>query len=495
MKRHIRNYFTAAGRYCVLLATCYALVSCGGGYSDQTAGIGGTGIVVGKITGFGSIFVNGVEYDTNGSSFLIDDTPEIDEDKLEVGMVVRLSVETSNGELTRKATEVVYDGEVKGPVTGLSAIPPGSTATQRSLSIFGQAVTVDSTGTVFKGTTFVDLADGDIVEISGFRESATMIRATYVKKKGTLDPGNSEVDLRGKVDQYLGGNDFEINGVVINIDPLNTVIDVPGGLSDGKSVEVKGVIQLDGSINADEIKFDDDDEFDGEIDEISLQGIISSFSSISDFEIDGLTVDASSVLNLPTLPADPVGLEVEVEGDLVGGVLVADKFELRQSESRVEAKVGPGSVNLANKSFAVYYQNIGATVTVKVNDQTLFEDEISINPEPSLSLGDLMDNDFVRVEGQEVGGELVANVVKRVDDEGDFRLAGAVDTFVPSSSITILGIPFTTDSSTEYEEGAMSAAEFYGQLSARPNGGVGTLVEIQDDAVTYGIADEVGFED
>ncbi len=45
------------------------LVSCG---DLTTAGIGGTGITSGEITGFGSIFVNGVEFNTDNSHFEVD---------------------------------------------------------------------------------------------------------------------------------------------------------------------------------------------------------------------------------------------------------------------------------------------------------------------------------------------------------------------------------------------------------------------------------------
>ena len=58
-----------------LLAVCSSLlIACGEGSdsSDQTAGIGGTGIVAGKITGFGSIHVNGGKFDIDTSAFLVD---------------------------------------------------------------------------------------------------------------------------------------------------------------------------------------------------------------------------------------------------------------------------------------------------------------------------------------------------------------------------------------------------------------------------------------
>src|SRR4029077_9831848 len=70
----------------VLLAAC--------GYSADTAGIQGTGspapaAAVGPITGFGSIFVNGVEYTTSNAQILIDGQAGA-ETQLQTGQVVTI---------------------------------------------------------------------------------------------------------------------------------------------------------------------------------------------------------------------------------------------------------------------------------------------------------------------------------------------------------------------------------------------------------------------
>ena len=60
--RRNTNKFTTA--ICSLI-TCSSLLSACGDGSDTTAGIGGTGIAFGKVTDFGSIFVNGGIFDIN----------------------------------------------------------------------------------------------------------------------------------------------------------------------------------------------------------------------------------------------------------------------------------------------------------------------------------------------------------------------------------------------------------------------------------------------
>ena len=64
----------------VLTAAALFLAACGGSGSDSepaptpdpddgTGGITGTGVAVGPITGFGSVIVNGVTYDTDAAEF------------------------------------------------------------------------------------------------------------------------------------------------------------------------------------------------------------------------------------------------------------------------------------------------------------------------------------------------------------------------------------------------------------------------------------------
>jgi hypothetical protein len=55
----------------IAIAGIIGLSGCGGGGGSSS----GTGSVTtsGVITGFGSVYVNGVEYETDGSSFSLDD--------------------------------------------------------------------------------------------------------------------------------------------------------------------------------------------------------------------------------------------------------------------------------------------------------------------------------------------------------------------------------------------------------------------------------------
>ena len=161
------------------LLCCSLLVSCGG--SVTTAGIGGTGITSGEITGFGSIFVNGVEFNTDNSQFEVDGEifatqSEAIQAGLAAGMVARIHGSTDASGTSGTATSIVYDDEIEGPVVNLTDFGDG----RKSFEIFGQTVIIDQTSTVFKD--FLDpLAMNDIVEVSGFHAPNNEIFATFVE--------------------------------------------------------------------------------------------------------------------------------------------------------------------------------------------------------------------------------------------------------------------------------------------------------------------------
>ena len=208
-----------------LLVSAVIVSACGGGGgSSQSAGVGGTGVstargtVQGRVTGFGSIYVNGDKFNTDTSKFFVDGNPDGTQDDLAIGMIVTLDVETSEGVYTGKAFDVIYDDEVQGPVKNKPAPVPGSGGTQKTFDVFGQTITIDATETIFEDTSFATLDANDVVEISGFRSSPTEILASYVEWKETLVSG-SDVELRGTISGYAPlAQQFMLDGFLISFD-------------------------------------------------------------------------------------------------------------------------------------------------------------------------------------------------------------------------------------------------------------------------------------
>ena len=317
-----------------LIAGIIALAGCGGGSETNVAGIGGTGRTIsGTITGFGSIFVNDVEYDIDNASFDINDdsSPGLSEDDLSIGMVVTL---TGNDDGTvGVASQVVYDNEIKGPVSNLELSLDGTT---KSFMVFGVDVVVDVAATTFDdsstpGFSFATLAEGDIVELSGLFDSSNTLVASYIEKTDDLDPGSSEVELKGTPDARTDagiGDNFTLNGVTVNIVAGTDLSDIPGSrVTDTQFIEVKGTLISTNTINA--IRIEQEDEgIEPDDGEVSLEGFISDFTDNSSFLVSGQQVNATDATFEPaglTLRND---LRVEVEGTIINGILIAEKVEL-----------------------------------------------------------------------------------------------------------------------------------------------------------------------
>lgn len=77
-------------------------------------------VAFGTITQFGSIFVNGVKYDTSTATIIIDGV-EATEDDLGVGMVVFVQGTVNEDGVTGIAEVVIVDDNLKGPISAVTA--------------------------------------------------------------------------------------------------------------------------------------------------------------------------------------------------------------------------------------------------------------------------------------------------------------------------------------------------------------------------------------
>ena len=141
-----------------------ALLSACGGGSSGTGVTNTTTARYGTVTGFGSVFINGIEYETDGASITVDGQ-SVSESELEVGMVVH--VEGSDDGSVGQATSISNDDELEGLVINNSV---DATSQTGSMNIMGQNVGV-STTTIFESkvagvTRPSDVAAGNIVEFA-----------------------------------------------------------------------------------------------------------------------------------------------------------------------------------------------------------------------------------------------------------------------------------------------------------------------------------------
>ncbi len=473
-----------------LLALLTGLVACGGGGGTQVAGIGGTGRVAsGSITGFGSIFVNGVEYDIASATCSVDDSDVTGncQANLSIGMVV--TVEGTVSGSTGTADNVVFDANVEGPVSGLTTGPDGLT---KSFTVLGINVTVDSAATVFDdnppGFNFDTLVDNNGVEVSGFFDAAGTLQASYIEKKAdTVVIGTTPVELKGTVSGVTGSggpNDsFSLNGVTVTLTPAVDLSDMPGNrVSNGDFVEAKGVLTSASSMDANRVE-PESETVGNDGDEVSIEGLVSGFTGdLANFQVAGRAVDASGATLEPAGLQLADGLKVEVEGTLSGTTLIADQLEARGDEIKIDATVSTRTLNTLTVLLG------DGSITVSTNNQTRIEDSTGVVQNPTL--GDLNSGDFVEIRGFEDSGGVVATEIKR-DSADNVILQGPVDSVVSGSSITILGVTFFTDGSTQFEDNndaGITSSAFYSAVAPDD------IVKIRDDQPD-GTADEVDQED
>jgi len=445
------------------------LTSCGSSGGDTTAGIGGTGITQGKITGFGSIFVNGIEFETGQSQFEVDGDTTLNEGDLRIGMVVRITGDVGSDGLTGDAENVEYDDDIQGPISSITAAVDG----RRTLTIFDKTISIDDTTTSYENTDFDSIKINDIVEVSGFQTSATELDATYVKMTGVFAVGE-DVELKGTISD-LNSNSFKFGSITITYN-IDTEIEDGLTLDDTLFVEVEGELLSATSILAKEIEAENKDDFeDG--DEISLQGVINNLQGDL-FVINGQQVDASNAEFSPDNAVLANGLNVEVEGNIVEGVLIAEEIELREGEAKLQAFVF--SVDLNTNQIVFTFQSSNGTIPITTDNQTEFEDETGSSG--TFSLDQVMPSDFIKIEGIDTGSQIIASQVKRLNPAGeDEEVQGEVEFFTGTTSIdsiTLFGITFDVDD------------------VVTPSGlEIGDIVEIKDENPADGLIDEIELED
>ncbi len=449
-------------------AISLALTACGGGGGD-TAGIGGSGFISsGTITGFGSVFVNGVEFETDSSAFDIEGTSGTQND-LAIGMVVRVNGTINPDGITGNASSIIFDDELQGPVSGLNVITDTA-----SFTVLGTTVKIDRNLTSFDGTgfDFDTITNDDNVEISGFFDSIGVLTASRVElKDDAFVPNVSIVEIKGDVLAWDGTN-FTLNGLTILASGAE-LDDLPNGLSDGIRVEVEGTFDGTDTITAnkvqsEELELDDSEEFE-------VEGLITGYVDNTNFNVNGIPVDASAATFEPLVFALANDLLVEAEGPIINGVLKAEEIKLRGGDVKIAAEVT--LINTDN-TFEVSPVSTQPAITVGLGTETEMKNEIT--GDESLNISHLTVGDFVEIEGFETGSDSVfaaqVKIVLFADTDG-VEVQANIDETLNDGFITVLGVQFVIDGGTTLKDiDGLTISEIDFNLDANPN----PLISITD---------------
>lgn len=458
--------------------------------SQTVAWITGTGgFVVGMITGFGSIYVNGVKYEIDSAEFDIDgqtdfaDAAEAQQN-LAIGMVVRLEA-TDNGDGTGTAARVVYDDSVEGPI---ASIVTGTDPNRLQFTVLGQTVIADQFDTNFEGTSFADLAVDMVVEVSGFIDGDGNILATLVEKKSdAYVPGMTEVELRGLV-AGLQPDRFILGSTTVVFDGNTEFEDMQSSdLADGLHVEVKGVFQNDGSILARKIENEDDDldEITSSEGTIELQGIVYDFVSASDFYLNGVRVDGSALTQVER-DALGNGIEIEIKGSMENGVLVATSIEFRGSEAEMKARIL--SVDEAASTLDVNFADGGEILQVVITAESQLKDDRSAATVEAMNLAQLAAaiDSSSPVEAslslrREDSAWVLVNL-KLKDSVDEYEVEGTVEGFDQAAmTVTLFGMALPLDGIDPGFFASLVAGSTQVELEDTDKDGVFDTAEIEDE--------------
>lgn len=331
------RFFGSIYRVLLLSFIFGSFASCGP--SPQAGGgIGGTGntasVASGPITGFGSVFVSGYEYDTGTTSMTIDGKSG-SQSELKKGMVVLVNATLTHNYGTndppqRTANTLFYEDTVEGIVQ--SVAPDGS-----SLVVLGQTMAITTTTIIdvtIPGQNILSLMPGrDLVEVSGFVTGDGVIVGTLID----LKTGTPDYEVKGFIKNHdATRHTFAIGS--LTIDYRNAELkDMPSQSSNawnGLLVDVRGnQVSSGGSgpygirMTATKMKPEGLGIGDGE--DVEVEGFVTQVLGQGDFFLGNVHVqtNAGTTFEGGTLSNILAGAHLEVHGSLVGGIVNAMKIE------------------------------------------------------------------------------------------------------------------------------------------------------------------------
>jgi hypothetical protein len=251
----------------------------GGGGDIAESGIGGTGII-GTITGFGSICVNGLEVSFDEETPVEFDGHSGSAASLKVGHLVFVEARGVGQQLA--ATRISMRSEVRGPVTSVDP------ATGR-IYMLGQTVLADHrTAFPDNSTTTLDEAlqsiqPGARVRVSGLRHPDGVIQATRIEAA----PDRDDIGLSGWVSGVRAGV-VSVNGFPVELaDPQ-----LAEGLGEDNRVTLCGTMTPQGLL-ATEFHLQPSLPFRGRLGLLDLEGFIEELSEQGVLRLWGQPVHVS----------------------------------------------------------------------------------------------------------------------------------------------------------------------------------------------------------
>ncbi len=413
------------------LAVALTVVGCGGGGGSSSGTVTpSSSVFSGPITGFGSVIVNGVRFDTVGATTVDDDGNAVRLDDLRMGMMVTVGGDADDATSRGTATRLSLNHGTTGAITAIDT-------SAGTLVLLGQTVTTNAS-TIYEGVAaLADLLVGDPIEVYGVLQSDNTLLATLIEKKSAL----SGVRLVGRMSTLdTTAKTFVVGNLTVNY----ATATVTGTLGEGKRVKVKASSgPVAGVLTATSVKVNEgaaNGEPVAANTYLKLKGIADAAPVNGLLTVSGTPVDVSAATfeGGSTIVAGQV---IKVKGIWDGSVLKATKVQVgAEDNDRNELY---GAVSSLTTS--------GPTTTIVVHDVTV---DVTHAVFTHGSLGQLAVGSYVEIKGHVVDGVLVATKVElKTGHEAagfTFEDFGVITDFSSASSFKVNGV--TVDASTAHFE-------------------------------------------
>lgn len=388
-----RSVVVAAMVFVTVLGACSSRL-------NETAGIEGTGDKVasrGVVTKLGSIYVNGIHFDTDMAEIYVDGELTTEETQLQ-GMVVTVQGTSGESETEAYALKVEAEYLVKGPIRSILV----DENNLLYLELPAYSVIVPET-TVFGGTDYDSLSIGDIVGVSGLEVDDDTIYASQIIALEGTEPAK----IRGVISNAnLYQKTFTINDV--NVDYTNSSLtEIEDTLIvNGNRVSVSGQLQTESNtliaVNISEVhRFEYADRL-----SVTEEGFAYNVSGDGTFSLNNLTVNTQDA-EFKGGNREDLGerARVSVGGTIDSGVLVAEYVQIiLPSTMRTIGHVE--SVDKFRWQFTI------GDITFYTDPFTVFDD--SSNSFKHFDLFDLREEDQVEVYARRTEHGWKAITVRRI---------------------------------------------------------------------------------
>lgn len=334
-----------------LLAACCAALALAGGVDSGGTGAQAYSFSRGRLSGFGSIVLNGVHFDESRAIVLDDEGRLHPRGDLKLGMSLEVQAgeiftDAATGVSRAQAERVVFASAIRGPLERMDF-------KASTITVLGQTVAVDASTAVDERATMAAMKTGTVLEVHALLDEGT---GRYQATRIDLAPQGVGYKLRGIVSALdETRRTFSIGHAHISYASMQDA-DLPD-LANGALLTV-GLRPAGKTGTWELLRATAGTRAIPDTPSAEVDGLVSGYQGVEHFKLNGLLVNAAGpavTFKGGTNGQLRNGARVLVAGHVVNGVLIADSVEYRQGldDAKVSLEGPVQSVDAASHSFVL----------------------------------------------------------------------------------------------------------------------------------------------